>query len=356
VLCCVELFGGIARANNHLATDGERIPQFVSPCLLPLSGLMDYYADDLSICDNLLSLFCDYSSNCAELLDDGQREILFHASASLLKSYSTRHCTHRVMVIVEAENEEKSYHDILCAIQLLMNLSTQECNRSKSSSLDGAVDSAQVAEVLFFGLQQIIPLMTQGLLQYPTFCQKFFSLLGFAIQSYSCKVDTLPLELVDALIQSLLFGVNHQDISVAKLCLEGIGNLTKGHLRSGALTCHLSQRSDLLDGCTREIFQKVVFQPLVYDRLEATSHALLPLAAVQENRFSAVIHDLLVESSTIKNPEQHRCLGLALEKLFAQEIIANVLEEGYEGRINRRRFKESLEEFVKTVHSLVVFR
>jgi hypothetical protein len=356
VLYCVELFGGIARAQDHLATDGERIPRFLSPYLLPLSGLMDYYADDLFICEQLLSLFCDYSSHCAEFLDDGQRKVLFHASARLLKSYSTRHCTHRAMVIVDAEKDEKSYHDILFAIQLLMSLSTQEFYHSKSS-LDGAIDSAQVADVLFFGLQQIMPLMTQGLLQYPKFCQKYFSLLGFAMQSYSCKVDTLPPELVETLVQSLLFGVNHQDRSVAQQCLEGLGNLTKEHLRSGALTCHLSQRRDLLDECTKQIFQKVVFQPLlIWDRLEATSQALLPLAAVHVNRFIAVIHELLVESSAIKNPAQHPCLGLALEKLLAQEVIANVLEEGYEGRINSRRFKEGLEGFVKTVHPLVVFR
>ena len=89
--------------------------------------------------------------------------------------------------------EEQKYNDVLCVIQLLINLGTKDFvdvyNESTQSQAMGSVD---ITEVIFFGLQQILPLMSQGLLQFPTLCQHYFSLVGFTVETYPEKMCVLP--------------------------------------------------------------------------------------------------------------------------------------------------------------------
>lgn len=348
---CIHLLCGVVRVHGRDISQPERIPNFINPCLSHLSGLMDYYAQDLMICELLLRLFCDYAESWLGILDPDQSRVLFQASADLLKSYAAHHCnTARVITPkgdkeAEAE-EEQAYSDILCAIRLLIHLGG---NRDHSG---GADDSTQATDVIFFGLQQIIPLMTQGLLQYPTLCVTFFSLVGFMMETHADKISYLPFELLDALLESLLFGVTHHEVSVAKRCFEGITGLAKEHLKSGALQPHLSRHPDIWDRCLTKILHGVVFQPLVFDRLEATAAALLPLAAVDVPRFATIVKEIC--NSTTQ--DQNRRLQVAFEKLIQQEVIIKVNAEGFEGRLNRERFKHNFEKFVNESHSFLVVR
>ena len=167
---CVFLHTGICQ-NYH----PDRIPVFLTPVLPHLSGLMTFYAEDLSICEALLHLFRDYAEQYISALDAKCCLVLFQTSADLLKSYSTRHCASRVVhrgdssaLQADAEEEQK-FSDVLSAIQLLIHLGTKDfidiCNTESQGT--ESVQSKQVTDVIFFGLQQILPLMTQGLLHYP---------------------------------------------------------------------------------------------------------------------------------------------------------------------------------------------
>ena len=356
VSLCIDLFSGVVRATTP--SSNQRIPNFISPCLPLLSGLMAYYADDITICELLLNLFCDYPLYCGTLLSVEQRKVLFQAAGNLLKSYSSHHCTSRVIrpkesSRKEAETEEdKAYNDILCAIVMLTNLGRVDA--TSTSQGDASADSW---EVLFFGLQQIVPLMTQGLLQYPSFSQSYFSLVGFAMKTNCQKISVLPYELLDALFESLLYGISHHEKKVAETCLGSIENIFMQHLKSGAMNDHTAQGrqngKDFLENCTQRIFKDLVYSQLVWDRLEAVSNALLVIAAIDLPRFVAAANT--VTQSRI-NQEQQQRLQIAQQKLFQHDMLSKVLEEGYEGRHNRRSFKESFEEFVNDVHSFLMVR
>ncbi|CAN0454697.1 unnamed protein product [Laminaria digitata] len=63
-----------------------------------------------------------------------------------------------------------------------------------------------VTDVVFFGLKKVMPLMTEGLLQFPTLASKYFSLVGFMVQTYSHKLAGLEFELFHQVVNSLVFG------------------------------------------------------------------------------------------------------------------------------------------------------
>ena len=155
---CISLYDGVALAGDMVGS--ERIPKFISPQLAHLSGLMEFYADDLSICEGLLRFFKNYSYHFISILDISSCLLLFQASSNLLKSYSTNHCSSNRSVIVKSSTEEveeeQKYSDVLCAIELLVQLGSKDFFYSGEQS----IDSAQVSEMIFVGLQQILPLMT----------------------------------------------------------------------------------------------------------------------------------------------------------------------------------------------------
>lgn len=168
----------------------SRVPNFITPNLSHLSGLMNYYAEDLTICDRLLQFFRDYTEHFVIMLNKEQCLALFRASTELLKTYSAHHCNSKTRIVLARSTEEanleeeQKYSDILCAIQLLIHLGTKDFIDICSESTAPGIDSAQVTDVIFFGLQQILPLMTQGLLQMPTLCSQYFSLVGFMMGKF----------------------------------------------------------------------------------------------------------------------------------------------------------------------------
>ena len=353
---CVELYGGVARAGDMVGS--ERIPKFMTPSLPHLSGLMAYYAKDLSICESLLCLFRDYAEQFIAVLDPPSCHALFQASADLLKSYSAHHCTSRA--ITHALEEEQNYNDILCAIQLLIQLGTKDFIDLGG---DSGVDSSQVTDMIFFGLQQILPLMTQGLLQFPTLCSQYFSLVGFMMETYPDKVGELPFELFEALLESLLFGMSHHDVMVGKSSLQGIAGIVREHLKSNALSTHLSNHPAVLDTCCRRLLLEVIFQQhVIWDRLETAGMALLPLAAMDLSRFGGVVQQLTQQVSMVdyyhhqQQQQQQQRLVAAFERLLQPDIVSKVTNGGYEGRQNRIQFKKDFETFCHEIHSFLVLQ
>ncbi|CAM9897152.1 unnamed protein product, partial [Scytosiphon promiscuus] len=64
----------------------------------------------------------------------------------------------------------------------------------------------KVTDVVFFGLKKVMPLMTEGLLQFPVLASRYFSLVGFMVQTYADKLAGLELELFLQVVSSLVFG------------------------------------------------------------------------------------------------------------------------------------------------------
>lgn len=145
--------------------------------------------------------------------------------------------------------------------------------------------------------------------------------------------------------------MSHHDGGVSKCSLHGIGSIATEHLRSQILAPHLQHHPDIIDKCARRLLTEVVFQSVVADRVEAAGMALLPLAAVDVNRFAATVQQI---ASQIPDEQQRIRLHAAFERLIQPEVLAKVSAGGYEGRMNRARFKKDFEVFVNDVQQSII--
>lgn len=352
---CISLYDGVALAGDM--KNAERIPEFISPSLAHLSGMMEFYAQDLSICEGLLRFFRDYSYQFISVLDAPKCLLLFQASSNLLKSYSTNHCSSNRVISnsvgsdTTLEEEEQKYSDVHCAIELLVQLGSKDFFYSGEES----VNSKEVSDMIFVGLQQILPLMTRGLLQYPALCSKFLELVGFMLESYADQLKMLPFDLFDALLESLLYGMTYHDAGIAKSSLQGISGIAKAHLSDRVLDVHIAatpqNHEGLIDKCTRRLLTEVIFQNVIWDRLEPAGMALLSLAAIDVNSFGRVVQGIAHQIP----PEQQQRLVSNFESLIRADVVAKMATvKGVEGRKNRILFKKNFESFCHEIHSFLL--
>ena len=350
---CLAMLYGITDASEM--KDSDRIPQLITPLLPSLAGLMSHYGADLTVCESLLQLFQNYAAQFVVLLNKEQSLSLFQASADLLKSYSKHHCANRVIHKSPAEaeaEEEQAYNDILCAIQLLVNLGAKDFIDACSTSVDGGIESGQVTDMIFFGLQQLLPLMTQGLLQFPTLCTQFFELVGFMMDTYPEKVCQIPFDVFQPLVQALLFGMSHHDVNVANSSLRGLSSIAREHVDNQILQPILThQAPDLWDQCLQRLFADVIFRPVIVDRMESAGMALLVVAAANRNRLPMTLTHICEQSYQRDNR-----LKEALSKLLTAERLNNVSLSGYDGRMNFVLFRDAFQEFVTQIQSFLMTR
>ena len=84
--------------------------------------------------------------------------------------------------------------------------------------------------------------------------------------------------------------------------------------------------------------------------LKAAGMALLPLAAVDINRFATIVNSI---SQQLDLEKQQR-LQTAFQRLMQPDVVSKVANGNYGGRSNRLRFKKDFEIFVKDIHSAVL--
>lgn len=147
--------------------------------------------------------------------------------------------------------------------------------------------------------------------------------------------------------------MGHHDSTVAKSSLQGIASITREHLKSNILNAHLSRNPAFLDKCSQRLLSDVIFQNKVWDRLETAGMALLPLAAIDVNRFAAVVKSLVDQ---LPVEDQKARLQSGFQSLMQPEVLHKVASGGLEGRRNRIQFKKDFENFVHDIHSFLILK
>lgn len=177
--------------------------------------------------------------------------------------------------------------------------------------------------------------------------------VGFMVETYPQNLCALPIDLFSALLDSLLFGMSHSDPLVSKSSLQGLAGLFKEHLKTHALAAHLSVKPDIVDNCTSRLIQEVIFQPIIWDRLEPAGMALLPLAAIDVQKFVGLVNAI---SQQLGPDDKQKRLHSAFEKLIKPDVLAKVAMDGREGRVVRVQFKKDFDVFVLDVQSFLVMK
>ncbi|KAF0739249.1 hypothetical protein Ae201684P_012918 [Aphanomyces euteiches] len=218
----LELFAGLARS-----TESRSFPS-LEPLTLPwfpmLVAVLREFHDVALIVPLVLKCACDFvEANLAYLALNKALELYNHCDR-LISTFCASNPTTQNRTL----SEEEQFEDIHMLLMLLSHLVAKDV-------IDFAEETANsagiVADVVFSGLNQVIPLMTHELLRYPKLSVQYFTLVSYLVDVYPEKVVCLNPTLLQQLLESLVVGMQHTHVEIVRYSFQSVGELAAFQLR-----------------------------------------------------------------------------------------------------------------------------
>ncbi|XP_026972524.1 exportin-4 isoform X6 [Sagmatias obliquidens] len=368
ITATLEALCGIAEATqvDNVAILFNFLMDFLTNCI----GLMEVYKNTPETVNLIIEVFVEVAHKQICYLGESKAMNLYEACLTLLRVYS-RNNVGRQRADAPAEEEEQ-YQDLLLIMELLTNLLSKEfidfSDTGEHTHLRRFIDvtavrlrcshfidevfrgqepgpaanrSVSAADVVLYGVNLILPLMSQDLLKFPTLCNQYYKLITFICEIFPEKIPQLPEDLFKSLMYSLELGMTSMSSEVCQLCLEALTPLAE--------QCAKAQETDSPLFLATRHFLKLVFDMLVLQKhntemTTAAGEAFYTLVCLHQAEYSELVETLL---SSQQDPVIYQRLADAFNKLTASSTPP-VLD-----RKQKMAFLKSLEEFMANVGGLL---
>ncbi|XP_029458384.1 exportin-4 isoform X5 [Rhinatrema bivittatum] len=271
---------------------------------------------------------------------------LYEACLTLLQVYSKNNLGRKR---IDVTAEEDQYQDLLLIMELLTNLlskefidfsDTDEVFRGHEPG-QATNKSVSAADVVLYGVNIVLPLMSQDLLKFPSLCNQYYKLITFICEIFPEKIPQLPEDLFKSLMYSLELGMTSMSSEVSQLCLEALTPLAE--------QCAKAQETDSPLLVATRHFLKLVFDMLVLQKhntemTTAAGEAFYTLVCLHQAEYSELVETLL---SSQQDHLIYQRLADAFNKLTASSTPPTL------DRKQKMAFLKSLEEFMTNVGGLL---
>uniref|UniRef100_A0A4W5MZH1 Exportin-4 n=1 Tax=Hucho hucho TaxID=62062 RepID=A0A4W5MZH1_9TELE len=345
IVATLEALCGIAEATqiDNVASLFSFLMDFLSSCI----GLMEVYRNTPETINLIIEVFVEVAHKQICYLGESKSMKLYEVCLTLLQVYSKNNLGRKR---ADVAAEEDQYQDLLLIMELLTNLlskefidfsDTDEVFRGQEQGSGAAGRSVSAADVVLFGVNIILPLMSQDLLKFPSLCNQYYKLITFICEIFPEKIPQLPEELFKSLMYSLELGMTSMSSEVSQLCLEALSPLAE--------QCAKTQEKDTPLFIATRHFLKLVFDMLVLRKHNteitvAAGEALYTLVCLHQTEYQELVESLL---ATQRDAVIYQRLADAFNKLTASSTPPSM------DRKQKVAFLKSLEEFVSNVGGLL---
>ncbi|XP_026883739.2 exportin-4 [Electrophorus electricus] len=344
IVATLEALCGIAEATqiDNVASLFSFLMDFLSSCI----GLMEVYQNSPETVNLIIEVFVEVAHKQICYLGETKSMRLYEVCLTLLQVYSKNNQGRKRQDVAA---EEDQYQDLLLIMELLTNLlskefidfsDTDEVFRGQEQSTSAA-RTVSAADVVLFGVNIVLPLMSQDLLKFPSLCNQYYKLITFICEIFPEKIPQLPEELFKSLMFSLELGMTSMSSEVSQLCLEALSPLAE--------QCAKTQEKDTPLFIATRHFLKLVFDMLVLQkhntqRTVAAGEALYTLVCLHQAEYSDLVESLL---SSQRDAVIYQRLADAFSTLTANSTPPAM------DRKQKNAFLRSLEEFMANVGGLL---
>ncbi|TPX53736.1 hypothetical protein PhCBS80983_g06195 [Powellomyces hirtus] len=225
VISTMEVYSGLVLAADE--TNTKEIFASVSKYFDAFIQLMELYRNHTEVEKYVLQVFANLiRCQSFEELTDADCQKLYAAVLSLLKTYA-KNTIGRTRVVAINEDSEL-FDDLSCILEILAQLMASQYEGMTwndillKRSAKGAVD---VADVIFYGVNTVTPLISDQMLQFPELCKDYISLVSNLVRYFPDKLSVLPPALLANLVRALEFGMHNAMTEVARGAFEAITTL-----------------------------------------------------------------------------------------------------------------------------------
>ena len=266
-----------------------------------------------------------------------------------------------------AERVKEAYKEVKALLRMLTHVVNSDNGLDHDEVGEGRVangmtpgggdaQKVDVAQVVFLGLNVVIPLITDELLTFPKLCHQYFSLLAHMLEAYPGKVAALPPDLFNTLMGTLDFGLKHADAETSRESLSALAAMASFHHSStiagqpglGAHNAPTPERGNVgvLAHLMRVVLNRLIFEDASMDLAESAADALLPLMHCERVAFEDVARELLGRLSGNQGAMEH--VSRALTELTTGGGLTDRVD-----RSNKRRFRRNVAKFLTETRGFV---
>ncbi|XP_066276643.1 exportin-4-like [Branchiostoma lanceolatum] len=337
----LELLCGVAEAAR--VDNTSLVFSTIYPRLRDSVGLMDAFHNYPEIVVLVLDAFKETITRQLCYLSQEDSLKLYEVTIQLIRSYARHHGGRGVTV--DASAEEDDFNDLM----LLLDMLTQLINKDFvdfGSTDDGAGEpSVAPADVVFCGLDFVVPLMSAELLKFPSLCLQYYQLVSLLCEVYPERVPQLPQRLFSNIMASLQLGLSSDyGEDVQKLCLDTLECLAIQCVKSGSTA---GQSYQALQHFVQVVLDMLVLQPLNPDLLDVLGETFYALICCHQAQYAQLVHQLVRSQADTSTAER---LAAAFHRLTPPDIPLNL------EKTHRSRFEARLQTFVMEVRSIMTVR
>lgn len=322
----------------------EAIFQYLAPVLSEFSTLIGLYHNYQNVVELILELHVESARQILSFLDQEESRKMFNACLQTIQTYAQWN-TNRLSL--EKASEEETFRDILLLLQLLRNLLSKDyLDLYTSSSPETQQPGVAASDVVIYGLNIIMPLMTGDLLKYPQLCTQYYKTIMYIVMMIPEKVCSLPSDLLKRMLASVEVGLVSFGQEIMELCcsfLHSFGTSVLQNVPKGS-----------------EVY--IAFQPFlgIFLNLILSDQVPTELQSAVGSTFFVLIccfpEDYKVAVQTLLHNQPDPSVAERLATAFTnltESIELDNCARPRENRCNRDRFRENFEKFCWNIHGFL---
>ncbi|KAF9349546.1 Exportin-4, partial [Mortierella sp. NVP85] len=308
----LEMFNGLALALTDINTPA--IFNFISRFLESFVDLVRVYRNFPEVQILVLNLFTDLTKNLEFATLSPDQVSYFHASVlKLLQTFSAANLGNKRASAWE-EAEDEPYNDVSVVLDLLLHLLEV---RGVDSMLAQTPNAVLPSTVVFSGINILIPMIKDNMLKIPRLCTLYIRLISRLVESYPERLVELPSDLLNNLMASLKYGIDHDILEVSHLTFQAIIALAlyacNASLRNS--NEYLATLRPHLDEFLKLTFEQLLFKRLDMELVDVAGSCVLALVCASQDAYTRLIQELLGASETPLTPDLQQRLSGSFQHL-----------------------------------------
>ncbi|KDO28513.1 hypothetical protein SPRG_06752 [Saprolegnia parasitica CBS 223.65] len=301
----LEMLSGVARATE--SRSHGYITQIVLPFFPIVVQLLHTYHGVAVLVALVLKFACDFVEANLAYVEASDALCVYNGCHELIRTY----CRYNQGASTHSANaEEENFEDVLMLLTLLSHLVSKDVIDFADTTTSNS--ATIVADVVFAGLHQVVPLMTAALLQYPRLSLQYFTLVSYLVDVYPEKLLLLSPALLDMLLQSLVVGMQHTTPEIVRYSFQAVGELAAYHYK------HPTPNAGLFMTFVNGIFRMLVFESCASNVLDGCAVALYPLLLLLRGQFFQIATDFCAANEM--GPELREQVMAAFSQL-SQHVV-----------------------------------
>ncbi|KAF8937303.1 armadillo-type protein [Dissophora ornata] len=303
----LEMFNGLALALTDINT--PMIYNFCSRFFESFVDLVRIYSNFSEVQILVLRLYTDLIKNLEFTTLSPEQISYFHTCLmNLLQTFSAANLGKKRATAWE-EAEDEPYSDVSVVLEMLLCLLEVH---GVDQMLAHAPNAVSPSTVVFSGINILIPMIKENMLKIPRLCTLYVRLISRLVETYPGHLVELPTDLLNNLMASLKYGIDHNILEVTHLTFQAITALAlyacNAPNTNAALRPHLDEFLKLT-------FEQLLFKKLDVELVDVAGSCVLALVCARQEAYGGLIQEMLAASETPVTPELQQRLSSSFQHL-----------------------------------------